>query len=147
MIPCNSRLWNVRLAIQRGFEALFAVHELDQLQSATNPHSPAYAEVSAELHRAARLLAMSLGIKTPDVVLPDMSGEHAVQTDVGLVIAILQMLKGKKLMYRCFPLLNPEHRLVRSRHHHRGHRYRHRHAHHDQRHCRLRRHTHAHRDG
>eukprot|EP01035_Chromulina_nebulosa_P017710 gene17710-23302_t len=105
--PYSSRLWNMRLAVQKGYEALYTVQELQYLL-----HTPVHAnniinkdEVLTDIQRALVVLAQSLGIKNPS--LTDSSN---ITLEGGLVAAILQTSKGKRLLSRSIQLLPPNHR-------------------------------------
>mmetsp|Transcript_205 Transcript_205/g.460 ORF Transcript_205/g.460 Transcript_205/m.460 type:complete len:1254 (+) Transcript_205:3-3764(+) len=64
--PFSSRLWTMRSAVQRGYEALYTVQELQHLLSsplvASNP--TAYQEIAREIDSAIALLSQSIGIRT-----------------------------------------------------------------------------------
>jgi len=105
--PYSSRLWNMRLAVQKGYEALYTVQELQYLL-----HTPVHSnstinkdEVLTDIQRALVVLAQSLGIKNPS--LTDSSN---IMLEGGLVAAILQTSKGKRLLSRSIQLLPPNHR-------------------------------------
>ena len=119
-MPFVSRLWNMRQAVQRGYEALYSLQELNHLllspAVAVNPM--AVGEVRAQIDRAVAGLSQAVGIRLPAVGGMDglrglggagpPSGEIALEG--GLVAAILQTAKGKKLMSRSINLLPPEQR-------------------------------------
>jgi len=127
-LPFSSRLWSMRRAVQRAYEALYTVQELQHLLSsplvAANP--AAHAEIAREIDSAITLLSQSVGIRAPtiaaggaaaggDVAAPagvfgSMPGSEGFTLDGGHVGAILQTTIGKKLMCRSLKLLIPPHR-------------------------------------
>ena len=120
--PFTSRLWSTRLAVQRGYEALFTVQELQYLL--TNPlilaSSVAVDEIKREIDAAVLVLSQSLGIRTiendPFASLSlnnpstGSSSSHNIQLDGRHIAAILQTSMGKKLLTRGLKLLNPTQR-------------------------------------
>ena len=104
-------LWNMRVAVNRGFNALYTVQELHQLLNtpmiASNPE--ARADILNEVSSALSLLSRSVGI-LPQVAPSGMegleelaaggSGTGEVVLEGGLVAALLQTIKGKKLISR-----------------------------------------------
>lgn len=103
----------MRRAVQRGYEALYTVQELQHLLSspliASNP--AAHSEICREIDSAVQLLSQSLGIRSPPCVpgMP-MPTEAEIALDGGHVGAILQTAIGRKLMTRSLKLLSPPHR-------------------------------------
>lgn len=115
--PFSSRLWSMRLAVLRGYEALSTVQELTQLlRSGTAAQDPyARSEILYDMDRALNLLSQSVGIRLPSSTslttsngVPGIDGE--VQLEGGLVAVLLQSAKGRKLLSRCMTLLSPEYR-------------------------------------
>jgi hypothetical protein len=106
--PFCTRLWNMRQAVQSGYDALYSVQELTHLlQTPMVANNPiARAEIYTETDKAVALLSQSLGIRTT-VGQPNSS---EISLEGGLVAAILQTAKGKKLMSRSLALLPPEQR-------------------------------------
>jgi len=103
--PFCTRLWNMRQAVQSGYDALYSVQELTHLLQtpmvASNPI--ARAEIYTETDKAVALLSQSLGIRST-------VNSSEISLEGGLVAAILQTAKGKKLMSRSLALLPPEQR-------------------------------------
>lgn len=102
-------LWNMRVAVNRGFNALYTVQELYQLLNTpmiiSNPE--ARADILNEVASALSLLSRSVGILPQAFPTSDheesMSGVQAsseVVLEGGLVAALLQTTKGKKLITR-----------------------------------------------
>jgi len=116
--PFSSRLWTMRQAVQRGYEALYTVQELQHLLSspliASNP--VAHSEIVREIESAVSLLSQAIGIRTMNSSSPQPSAllgggeEQDFSLDGGHVGAILQTTIGKKLMTRSLKLLTPPHR-------------------------------------
>jgi hypothetical protein len=115
--PFNSRLWSTRLAVQRGYEALFTVQELQYLL--TNPlilASPiAVEEIKREIDSAVIILSQSLGIRTIEndghsSFTAGVGASSNIQLDGRHIAAILQTSMGKKLLTRGLKLLNPTQR-------------------------------------
>lgn len=117
--PFSSRLWTMRQAVQRGYEALYTVQELQHLQSspliASNP--VANEEICREIDSAVALLSQSIGIRSNSTsanpagtAVPYPGPEADFSLDGGHVGAILQTTIGKKLMSRSLKLLTPPHR-------------------------------------
>jgi len=100
----SSRLWAMRRAVQRGYEALDTVSELDILLQVPAIWSTPEAreEVLGEVDNAVNLLAQSLGIRGLGLTSADLA------IDGALAAALLQSVKGKRLIARSFPLLPPE---------------------------------------
>lgn len=100
----SSRLWAMRRAVQRGYEALDTVSELDILLQVPAIWSTQEAreEVLEEVDNAVNLLAQSLGIRGLGLTSADLA------IDGALAAALLQSVKGKRLIARSFPLLPPE---------------------------------------
>ena len=105
-IPFTTRLWGMRLAVQRGHEALSTVQELQHLlsQPVIMSSPTARDELMTDMDRAIKLLSTSVGVK------PNVSVKGDIILEGGLVAAILQATKGKKLMYRSIELLDDEKR-------------------------------------
>jgi hypothetical protein len=105
--PFSSRLWSTRGAVQRGYDALFTIQELETL--ATSPmvgNNPlAMEEIRREMETAVDLLSESLGIL-------NRHGEVAGQCslDGRHVAAIMQTTIGRKLLCRGLKLLSPQQR-------------------------------------
>lgn len=118
--PFSSRLWSTRLAVQRGYEALFTVQELQYLLSSPLIASNAIAieEIRREIESAIQVLADSLGIRTiysDPFSLMSLDGSTNsnnanIQLDGRHIAAILQTAMGKKLLSRGLKLLNPNQR-------------------------------------
>lgn len=135
-VPYSSRLWNMRQAVQKGYEALYTVQELQYLL-----HTPVVVannlsrdEIIREIDKAISILAQSLGIRVithlphqssasadasdgqhdPEESLTATAAvappHHEISLEGGLVAAILQTAKGKRLLSRSFQLLSPDHR-------------------------------------
>jgi hypothetical protein len=119
-MPFVSRLWNMRQAVQRGYEALYTLQELNHLLLsplvAGNPM--AVDEIRAQIDRAVAALSQAVGIRLPalaaDAAVASLRGPPVASGEIslegGLVAAILQTAKGKKLMSRSINLLPPEQR-------------------------------------
>lgn len=119
-MPFVSRLWNMRQAVQRGYEALYTLQEINHLLLsplvAGNPI--AVDEIRGQIDRAVAALSQSVGIRVPalaaDAAVASLRGPPVAAGEIslegGLVAAILQTAKGKKLMSRSINLLPPEHR-------------------------------------
>eukprot|EP01038_Epipyxis_sp_PR26KG_P005711 gene5711-7883_t len=122
--PFSSRLWTVRQAVQRGYEALYTVQELQHLLSSPMVQSNQISviEIQKEIEIAVNLLSQSIGIRVIEpgshmVGLLAQVGGHIgnenlpdFSLDGGHVGAILLTAKGKKLMSRSIRLLAPAHR-------------------------------------
>jgi hypothetical protein len=113
--PFSTRLWSMRSAVQKGCAALYTVQELQHLLQnpmiAANPHTRA--DIMMEVETAVSLLSQAIGIKPSSSNMgppTDIHGDNAVEIDAGLIAAILQSSKGKKLMSRSLKLLVPQHR-------------------------------------
>jgi len=102
--PFATRLWGMRLAVQRGHEALSTVQELQHLlsQPVIINNATAREELTKHMDKAIKLLSTSMGVK------PNLSKSGEVVLEGGLVAAILQTTKGKKLMCRSIELLDDE---------------------------------------
>jgi len=115
--PFNSVLWNMRIAVGRGYGALYVAQELRQLLSTPLVNSPNNAAIRAEIIREAEsavaLVCRSVGLKEPPNASAgsteflnkiQTNASSSVLLDGGLVAALLQTTKGKKLMRRsiCF---------------------------------------------
>ncbi len=116
-LPFTSRLWSMRQAVQSGYDALYTVQELHHLLKtpAFSSNPQACSEIMFEVERAISLLSQSVGIRAAVAGPPAIAGGNApssqeVTLEGGLVAAILQTSKGKKLMSRAIKLLVPEHR-------------------------------------
>lgn len=116
-IPFTSRLWSMRQAVQSGYDALYTVQELHHLLKtpAFSSNPQACSEIMFEVERAISLLSQSVGIRAAVAGPPAIAGGSApssqeVTLEGGLVAAILQTAKGKKLMSRAIKLLVPDHR-------------------------------------
>jgi len=112
-IPFATRLWGMRVAVQRGYEALYTVQELQHLLNTPMiaANDQIRAEILTDMHSAIKLLSQSVGIKPASARDQDQGlGAPVVALEGGLVAAILQTAKGKKLMSRSIKLLEPEKR-------------------------------------
>jgi hypothetical protein len=115
-LPFQSKLWSVRAAVQRGYEALFTVQELQHIlnsQSETSPNWAQYVnEVSGEMGRAVRLLCHAIGINTIVKFTADGQDTAGVEIilDGALLSALVQAAKGKKLLTRSISYLSPAQR-------------------------------------
>jgi len=111
-MPFVRRLWNMRQAVQRGYEALYSLQELNHLllspAVAVNPM--AVNEVRAQIDRAVAGLSQAVGIRMPAMGGGGGPPAGEIALEGGLVAAILQTAKGKKLMSRSINLLPPEQR-------------------------------------
>jgi hypothetical protein len=106
--------------VQRGYEALFTVQELQYLLSSPLIASNAIAieEIRREIESAIQVLADSLGIRTiysDPFSLMSLDGSTNsnnanIQLDGRHIAAILQTAMGKKLLSRGLKLLNPNQR-------------------------------------
>ncbi len=101
-----TKLWGMRLAVQRGHEALSTVQELQHLlsQPVILGNAAVREELMKDMDRAIKLLSTSVGVNY------NLSGYKEVLLEGGLVAAILQTTKGKKLMCRSIELLDDEQR-------------------------------------
>ena len=121
--PFSSRLWQMRQQVQRGYEALSTVQELNHLLNSSNITADPFArgEILAEVDRAVTNLSSALGIKLrPEALVVGATiGESKteasddskeVQLEANIVAVIMQSAKGKKLLSRSINLLAPEHR-------------------------------------
>ena len=120
-VPFATRLWGMRVAVQRGYEALYTVQELQHLLNTPMiaANEQIRAEILTDMHSAIKLLSQSVGIKASRELetengLGGLGPGHVpvVALEGGLVAAILQTAKGKKLMSRSIKLLEPEKRFV-----------------------------------
>lgn len=117
--PFSSRLWTMRAAVLRGYEALSTVQELTHLlRSGTAAQDPyARSEILYDMDRALNLLSQSVGIRLPTTgTLTTSQGgamqgpEPDVQLEGGLVATLMQSAKGRKLLSRSMNLLPPNQR-------------------------------------
>jgi hypothetical protein len=124
--PFSSRLWSMRQAVQRGYEALYTVQELQHLLSSPliAANQAAHSEILREIDSAVSLLSQAIGIRSGasstgsaavaaanaagGSLVPGVNEEFSL--DGGHVGAILQTTIGKKLMTRSLKLLTPPHR-------------------------------------
>jgi hypothetical protein len=104
-------LWNMRAAVSRGFNALYTVQELHQLLNTPMIVSEpkARADILNEVSSALSLLSRSVGILPPHITATAAPGaavdslapaSSEVVLEGGLVAALLQTIKGKKLITR-----------------------------------------------
>ncbi len=114
----STRLWTMRKAVQRGYEALHTVLELEHLLRLPLiwDNLEARQEVLIERDEAISLLSRALGILNLSGINigtgnNNNGGSNELALDGGLAAALLQTAKGKKLMIRGFLLLPPEKRL------------------------------------
>jgi hypothetical protein len=108
----------MRKAVQRGYEALHTVLELEHLLRLPLiwDNLEARQEVLIERDEAISLLSRALGILNLSGINigtgnNNNGGSNELALDGGLAAALLQTAKGKKLMIRGFLLLPPEKRL------------------------------------
>lgn len=113
----ETRLWTMRAAVQRGYEALTTAQELTQLLRSETAQDPfARSEILYDMDRALNLLSQSVGIRVPafDPLSgpPAMQrpGETVVQLEGNLVAMLMQSAKGRKLLSRSMNMLPPDHR-------------------------------------
>lgn len=118
--PFASRLWATRRAVQQGYEALYAVQELQLL--AASPSVAAYPqaveEIKREVDSALTLLSQSLGIRSQNNLgIPthpqqqqQQQGGDNFSLDGRHVSALLQTLIGRKLLIRGLKFLSHAHR-------------------------------------
>lgn len=99
----------MRQAVHRGFVALASVQELQMLllTPSVASNAVARAEIVYELGEAQQVLSRCVGIK----VTPGETGDN-VMLEGGLVAALLQTVKGKKLLARAFPVLGLDQRFL-----------------------------------
>jgi hypothetical protein len=115
-VPFTTRLWSMRQAVQKACHAMYTVQELQFLlkdpRIAFDPR--VRNDIESEVVEAVGLLSAAIGIDSGTSSSLDSSSSvpnsGAVKLDTGLVAAILQSSKGKKLMSRSIKLLLPEHR-------------------------------------
>ncbi len=69
-------------------------------------------EVLADIKKALAALAQSLGIRSPNLMNESVEFKSEISLEGGLVAAILQTSKGKRLLSRSFDLLHPDYRYV-----------------------------------
>ncbi len=111
--PFSTKLWIMRQQVQKGYEALGMVQELNHLLRSSNISSDPFArsEILYEVDRAVANLAESLGIKLPDPSETNLDGKsEEILLDGDIVAVIMQSAKGKKLLSRSMNVLAPEHR-------------------------------------
>jgi hypothetical protein len=121
--PFTTVLWNMRGAVYRGYGALYVAQELRQLLSTPLVNAPNQAAVRADIIREAEaavaLVCRSVGLKEPtNTITASTDFLSKIQTnattgvllDGGLVAALLQTTKGKKLMRRSICLLQASQR-------------------------------------
>lgn len=108
--PFSSRLWTVRAAVQRGYEALYTVQELRHLMSSPmiNCNAGITNEIASEIDQASSVLSQTVGIRVLPSLNQDSSNSFSI--DAGHLGAILQTSIGKKLISRVLSLLIPSHR-------------------------------------
>jgi hypothetical protein len=136
-LPFTSRLWQMRSLVQKGYEALGTVQELNHLLRSSNIVNDPYArsEILYEVDLAIANLAASVGIinnnndgngngngnQGPPSAVGDNNSNNSsnsndsndindTKLDPAIVAIILQSSKGKKLMSRSFSLLQPQQR-------------------------------------
>ena len=112
-VPYTSILWTMRVAVQKGYEALYTVQELHYLLSvpAVTANAADYEEISNDLHGALQTLSQSLGLRVSSKTVEENGVKSEVEEifiDSNLVAAILQTSKGKRLVSRCLTMLLPE---------------------------------------
>jgi hypothetical protein len=112
-IPFASVSWTMREAVQKGYEAMYTVQELNYLKNDQsvlgNPDD--FAEVCGEINAALVTLAQSLGIRMITKHVEDEFGSREVEEtgiDEKLVAAIFSTSKGKRLVSRGLALITPE---------------------------------------
>lgn len=116
--PFTTVLWNMRGAVYRGYGALYVAQELRQLLNTPLVNAPnnsaVRADIIQEAEAAVALVCKSVGLKDPTNALTastdflskiQMNSTSGVLLDGGLVAALLQTTKGKKLMRRSICLL------------------------------------------
>lgn len=105
--PFSTRLWTTRQSVQRGYEALFTVQELQNL--AIHPmlctNQLAMEEIRKEMEVAVDLLSESLGILNKRHA-ESAPGDAACNLDARHVSAIMQTVMGRKLLCRGLKLLS-----------------------------------------
>ena len=108
----STRLWAMRRAVQRGYDALHTVTELEHLLRTPLiwNNEEARHEVLLEVDESVQLLAQSLGIRSLQLNALDPIGGVELAIDGPLIAALLQTTKGKKLIIRSFSLLPPDKR-------------------------------------
>lgn len=111
--PFTTVLWNMRMAANRGFTALYTAQELHQLLMtplvASNPM--VRNEILANAQKSLALLSKCLGIKVhkPSSEI-DPNSLPVIILDGALVAALLQTVKGKKLIARGLPIIPADER-------------------------------------
>lgn len=121
--PFTTVLWNMRGAVYRGYGALYVAQELHQLLNTPLVNAPNNAQILADIVQeataAVALVCKSVGLKEPtNSITASTDFLSKIQTnatsgallDGGLVAALLQTTKGKKLMRRSICLLQPSQR-------------------------------------
>lgn len=123
VIPFSTVLWNMRAAAHKGYGALYVAQELRQLLNTPLVNSPQNIgirnDILLEAKAAVSLVCKSVGLKeAPNEITASTDFLTRVQTnastgallDGGLVAALLQTTKGKKLMRRSICLLQANQR-------------------------------------
>lgn len=111
-----SRLWSMRQAVQRGYSALGTVQELELLlqQPVIASNHLLRAEVVLHIQKALICLSQSLGIRGGQIEsglgFVETASAEGFSLDGALVAALLQTVKGKRLVSRSLNLLPPEQR-------------------------------------
>lgn len=111
--PFTSRLWSTRLAVQRGYEALFTVQELQYLLTSPliQANVQAVEEIKHEIDVAVQVLSQSLGIRSiENESFLGLTTGSTIQLDGRHIAAIIQTTTGKKLLSRGLKLLPIQHR-------------------------------------
>ena len=121
--PFITVLWNMRGAVHRGYGALYVAQELRQLLNTPLVNAPNNAairtDIIQEANAAVALVCKSVGLKEPTNTITastdflstiQTSATTGVLLDGGLVAALLQTTKGKKLMRRSICLLQASQR-------------------------------------
>ena len=121
--PFTSVLWNMRGAVHRGYGALYVAQELRQLLNTPLVNAPNNATLRADIIQeatsAVAMVCKSVGLKeAPDEITASTDFLTRIQSnattgvllDGGLVAALLQTTKGKKLMRRSICLLQASQR-------------------------------------
>jgi hypothetical protein len=121
--PFTTVLWNMRGAVQRGYGALYVAQELRQLLNTPLVNTPNNAAIRADIiqeaEAAVALVCKSVGLKEPtNTITASLDFLSKIQTnattgvllDGGLIAALLQTTKGKKLIRRSICLLQASQR-------------------------------------